>query len=146
MLCRRDCLPPAGRRACPYLSRRLMNSTETFDVLGVRLHINSRLEAANAIASLAQTRHQAYVVKPYSEFMPRAAGDSEIRGLLNRAELCLPDGIGILWAAHYLSLRGGRLRALWQLPLSLACIALNPSSIKRTLAESMAGIDLTWRM
>jgi len=123
-----------------------MNSTNTVDVLGVRFHNLSRLEAANAIASLAQTGHQAYVVKPYSEFMPPAARDSEIRGLLNRAELCLPDGIGILWAAHYLSLRGGGLRALWQLPLSLASIALNPSSIKRPLAENMAGIDLTWRM
>jgi len=123
-----------------------MNSTKTVDVLGVRFHNLSRLEAANAIASLAQTGHQAYVVKPYSEFMPRAAGDSEIRQLLNGAALCLPDGIGILWAAHYLSLRGGRLRALWQLPLSLASIALNPSSIKRPLAENMAGVDLTWRM
>ena len=123
-----------------------MNSTKTVDVLGVRFHNLGRLEAANAIASLAQTGHQAYVVKPYSEFMPRAAGDSEIRQLLNGAALCLPDGIGILWAAHYLSLRGGRLRALWQLPLSLASIALNPSSIKRPLAENMAGVDLTWQM
>src|SRR2546428_8894052 len=107
-----------------------MNSTKTVDVLGVRFHNLSRLEAANAIASLAQTGHQAYVVKPYSEFMPRAAGDSEIRQLLNGAALCLPDGIGILWAAHYRSLRGGGLRALRRMPQTIAHPHPHPSCSK----------------
>src|SRR6266568_8569169 len=120
-----------------------MNSTKTVDVLGVRFHNLGRFEAANAIASLAQTGHQAYVVKPYSEFMPRAAGDSEIRQLLNGAALCLPDGMGILWAAHYLSVRGGRLRALWQLPLSLASLTFNPRALRRPLTEAMHGVDFT---
>jgi N-acetylglucosaminyldiphosphoundecaprenol N-acetyl-beta-D-mannosaminyltransferase len=123
-----------------------MTSTDTVDVLGVRFHNLSRLEAAKAIASLAQTGRKAYVVKPYSEFMPHAAAHSDIRQLLNGAALCLPDGVGILWAAHYLSLPGGRVRALWQLLLSLASIAVHPASIKRPIAENMAGVDLTWRM
>jgi len=123
-----------------------MISTETIEVLGVRFHNLSRLEAARAIASLAHFGQQAYVVKPYSEFMPRAARHTDIRGLLNGAALCLPDGVGILWAAHYLSLSGGTVRALWQLPLSLASVALNPSSIRRPLVENMAGVDLTWQM
>ena len=123
-----------------------MTSPDTVEVLGVRFHNLNRSEAAHAIARLAQDGHQAYVVKPYSEFMPRAAREPEIRRVLNGASLCLPDGVGILWAAHYLSLRGGRLRALWQLPLSLASIAFSPSSIKRPLRENMAGVDLTWQM
>jgi len=85
-------------------------------------------------------------VKPYSEFMPRAARDPEIRSLLNGAALCLADGVGIVWAAHYLSLANRGLRSLWQLPLSLASIAMRPASIKRPLAENMAGVDLTWQM
>jgi N-acetylglucosaminyldiphosphoundecaprenol N-acetyl-beta-D-mannosaminyltransferase len=123
-----------------------MTSRDTVEVLGVRFDNFTRSEAARAIASLAQTGHGAYVVKPYSEFMPRAARDPEIRRLLNDAALCLPDGIGVLWAAHYLSLRGGTLPALWQLPFSLASIALSPSSIRRPLTENMAGVDLTWQM
>ena len=123
-----------------------MSAPDAVDILGVRFHDVTRSEAANAIASLAQAGRQAYVVKPYSEFMPRAARDAEIRDLLNGAAFCLPDGVGILWAAHYLSLRGHTLRALWQLPLSLASIAFSPSSIKRPLRENMAGVDLTWQM
>jgi N-acetylglucosaminyldiphosphoundecaprenol N-acetyl-beta-D-mannosaminyltransferase len=119
---------------------------ETVELLGVRFHNLPRAEAARAIAALAQSAERAYVVKPYSEFMPRAARDAAIRDLLNAAALCLPDGIGILWAAHYLSLPGGTLRALGQLPLSLASLAVNPGAIRRPLKENMAGVDLTWEM
>ena len=86
----------------------------------MRFHNLTRAEAAQAIAALAAGDSRAYVVKPYSEFMPRAARDPQVRDILNAAALCLADGVGILWAAHYLSLPGGRLRALAQLPLSLA--------------------------
>ena len=121
-------------------------TSDTLEILGVRFDNLTRAEAARAIASLAQTGQRAYVVKPYSEFMPRAARDAQIRDLLNAAALCLPDGMGILWAAHYLSLSDGRARALWQLPLSLASLALNPAAIQRPLKQNMAGVDLTWEM
>ncbi len=65
----------------------------TVEVLGVRFHNLSRSEAARAIALLAKSQSRVYVVKPYSEFMPRAAAESETRRLLNGAALCLPDGI-----------------------------------------------------
>jgi N-acetylglucosaminyldiphosphoundecaprenol N-acetyl-beta-D-mannosaminyltransferase len=87
-----------------------------------------------------------YVVKPYSEFMPVAVEDQRVRDVLNGATLCVPDGIGILWAAHYLSLKGGRMRALVQAPLSLATMALRPESIRHPLPENMSGPDLTLQM
>ena len=118
---------------------------ETVEVLGVRFHNLTRTEAARAIAALAQSGQRAYVVKPYSEFMPRAIRDAAIRDLLNAAELCLADGIGILWAAYFLSLPG-TLRALWQLPASLASLVFDPGGIDRPLKENMAGVDLTWEM
>jgi N-acetylglucosaminyldiphosphoundecaprenol N-acetyl-beta-D-mannosaminyltransferase len=119
---------------------------ETVDVLGVHFHNLSLGEAASAIAGLAQAGERAYVVKLYSECMPRAARDARVRGILNGADLCLADGIGVLWAAHYLTLPGGPLRALLQLPLSLAAVVLNPSAVRGPLKENMAGVDLTWEM
>ena len=121
-------------------------SPETVDVLGVHFHNLSLGEAASAIAELAQAGERAYVVKPYSEFMARAARNARAREILNSADLCLADGIGVLWAAHYLTLPGGPLRALLQLPLSLAALAANPSAIRWPLRENMAGVDLTWEM
>jgi N-acetylglucosaminyldiphosphoundecaprenol N-acetyl-beta-D-mannosaminyltransferase len=119
---------------------------DVVEVLGVRFHSLSRVEAAEAIAALARADGKAYVVKPYSEFMPRAAREPRMRDILNGADLCLADGIGILWAAHYLSLPGGPLRALAQLPLSMAAMTFNPRAARRPLKENMAGVDLTWEM
>jgi N-acetylglucosaminyldiphosphoundecaprenol N-acetyl-beta-D-mannosaminyltransferase len=116
------------------------------EVLGVRFHNLSRDEAAEAIADMVRRGEKGYVVKPYSEFMPRAAREPHIPQILNGADLCLADGIGILWAVHYLSLPGGPLRALAQLPLSLAAMTLNPAAVRRPLKENMAGVDLTWEM
>lgn len=118
----------------------------TVDVLGVRFHTLNRRQAAEAIAQLAAAGRRAYVVKPYSEFMPPAARDRTIREILNGADLCLADGVGILWAAHYLSLPGGPLRAAVQLPLSLAALMINPPALSHPLPEAMAGVDLTWEM
>ena len=116
------------------------------EVLGVRFRNLSRAQAARAIAEMVRAGRKGYVVKPYSEFMPRAVRDPRLRDVLNGAALCLADGIGILWAAHYLALSGGPLRALAQLPLSLAAAALNPGALRSPLPENMAGVDLTWEM
>lgn len=115
-------------------------------VLGVGFDNLTRAEAAVRIAELAVSGSRAYVVEPYSEFMPPAVRDQRIADILKGADLCLADGVGILWAAHYLSLSGGWLRALVQLPLSLGSMVLRPSAIRRPLKEAMAGVDLTWRM
>ena len=123
-----------------------MTSADTVEVLGLRFQNMTRSEAARAIARLAGSTDPSYVVKPYSEFMPRAVRNREISDILNGAALCLPDGVGILWAAHYLSLSGGRLRALSQLPLSLVSLAVNPRAVRRPLKQNMAGVDLTWAM
>ncbi len=112
----------------------------------MRFHSLSRAQAAQAIAQMARSGQKSYVVKPYSEFMPRAARDPRLRDILNGADLCLPDGVGILWAAHYLSLPGGSLRALAQLPLSLAALVFNPGAVRSPLRQHMAGVDLTWEM
>jgi N-acetylglucosaminyldiphosphoundecaprenol N-acetyl-beta-D-mannosaminyltransferase len=123
-----------------------MDGPETVEILGVRFHNLTRREAALRIASLARGQGQGYVVKPYSEFMAAAAGNERVREMLNAAALCLPDGVGIQWAAHYLSLRGGSLRALAQLFLSLGAMVLRPSALRRPIREPMAGVDLTWTM
>jgi N-acetylglucosaminyldiphosphoundecaprenol N-acetyl-beta-D-mannosaminyltransferase len=119
---------------------------QTVEVLGIRFDNLTRREAAEAITRLAAGAGKTYVVKPYSEFMPRAAGDPGLARILNDAALSLPDGVGILWAAHYLSLRGRRIRALFQVPLSLASMLLRPASLRDPLTEAMHGVDFTWEM
>ena len=120
--------------------------SETVRVLGVGFDNLTRREAAQAIAKLASGDGKTYVVKPYSEFMPVAVRDERVRDVLNGAALCLPDGVGIVWAAHYLSLPGGRVRALLQLAPSLLSLAFRSAAPGEPLAEQMGGPDLTWPM
>ena len=121
-------------------------AVEVIEVLGVRFHCLTRAEAARFVGEMASGEEKRYVVKPYSEQMARAAVDPHLREILNGADLCLADGIGIVWAAHYLSLPGGRLSALLQLPLSLGALVGNPDAVRRPLKENMAGVDFTWEM
>ncbi len=115
-------------------------------VLGVRFDNLTRAQAAERIAEIAVKGPKGYVVKPYSEFMARAARDERFREILNGATLCLPDGVGIVWAAHYLSLTGGRLRAVLQFPLSHLSMLLQPRAVQGPVREPMQGVDLTWEM
>ena len=123
-----------------------MAEPATVEVLGVRFQALTRAEAAEAVVRLAQASEKSYVVKPYSEFMPPAHQDARLRAILNDAALCLADGVGILWAAHYLSLRGGPLRATLQLPLSLATSLVRPRALRHPLPQAMHGVDFTWEM
>lgn len=119
---------------------------EAVRVLGVRFDNLTRREAAQAIAKLAGDGEKTYVVKPYSEFMTVVVRDDRVRDVLNGAALCLPDGVGIIWAAHYLSLPGAGLRALLQLAPSLASLVFRSAAVGTSLVEQMGGPDLTWPM
>jgi N-acetylglucosaminyldiphosphoundecaprenol N-acetyl-beta-D-mannosaminyltransferase len=44
--------------------------------------------------------HVRHVCTVNPEFMMIARGDSNFRNILNRADLCVPDGVGLLWAAR----------------------------------------------
>lgn len=120
--------------------------SDRIEVLGVRFDPLGRTEAAEAVVRLAKDGGKHYVVKPYSEFMPPAQRDPALRDVLNGASLCLADGVGIIWAAHYLSLRGSGLRALVQLEMSLLSLVFRPGALRHPLRQAMRGVDFTWEM
>ncbi|HSP55840.1 MAG TPA: hypothetical protein VLS25_09665, partial [Dehalococcoidia bacterium] len=60
----------------------------TVEVLSVGFDNLTRAEAAERIAQMAVKGPKGYVVKPYSEFMTRAAGDAKFREILGGAALC----------------------------------------------------------
>lgn len=96
-----------------------MAGHDTVELLGLRFDRLTRAQAAEAVVALAQSGGKHYVVKPYSEFVPRARRDPRVREILNGASLCLADGVGIVWASRFLG---------------------------RPLPQAMRGIDFTWQM
>ncbi len=87
--------------------------------LGVRVDDLTIDEAVERIASFVQEggAHQVATVNP--EFVVAALEHPEFKCVLNEADLCVPDGVGLLWGS-------------WLL--------------RRPLRGRVPGIDLVWRL
>lgn len=75
---------------------------KTLTLLGVQVHDVTYQETLEHIARfIAEGRsHQICTVNP--EFIMTAQQDSEFKAILNAADLCVPDGVGLLWAANWI--------------------------------------------
>jgi N-acetylglucosaminyldiphosphoundecaprenol N-acetyl-beta-D-mannosaminyltransferase len=72
------------------------------DILGVPVH---RLTTAGALAQIQEFMkepglHQLATVNP--EFVMTAQKDPDFMAVLRQADLCLADGVGLVWASHWL--------------------------------------------
>jgi N-acetylglucosaminyldiphosphoundecaprenol N-acetyl-beta-D-mannosaminyltransferase len=116
-----------------------------YNLLGVVVDALTIKEANTYIVTWAKdhSRPAIYVTKPYVEFLDRAATDQKTARLLNEAELCLPDGVALSWAATYLY--GGR-HTLARLVTTLASIILRPASLTEQFPERFAGANATWSL
>ena len=79
-----------------------MNLQSPISILSIPVHNVTFNETIALIESFIQekTPHQICTVNP--EFVMAAQSDDEFRSILQNADLCLPDGIGIVWAAKWL--------------------------------------------
>lgn len=72
------------------------------DILGVGIDDLTLEESINAGAALLESSGFHYVVTPNPEFILSAKKDEAFRSVLNHADLALPDGIGVVYAAKIL--------------------------------------------
>lgn len=72
------------------------------NILGIRFDNLTLNQAAEAGAALLCQEGFHYVVTPNPEFILAAEKDREFRDVLNRADLVLPDGIGVVYSAKIL--------------------------------------------
>lgn len=78
---------------------------ETVDILGVKISKVGYESAIERIERFLAGGGQHWVVTPNPEFIVRAQKDCQFREILNRADLALPDGVGLRLAAKFLSLK-----------------------------------------
>jgi N-acetylglucosaminyldiphosphoundecaprenol N-acetyl-beta-D-mannosaminyltransferase len=111
-------------------------------LLGVDVDATGGAEAIDYICRQAQPgRPACYVIKPYVEFLDRAYHNDELTTLLNRAELSVPDGVALTWAAAYLYAGKRSAGRFW---LTLFQIVLDPEALRWPLTSRAAGISFTW--
>lgn len=113
------------------------------NLLGLEIDRLTIEEAVDYIANTAKSAKSAYVVKPYVEVIDRAVNDPSIMALLNRAELCLADGVSLQWAAHYLNKPH---RHFFSWLASLLAILWGSPKLADRVPELFAGITFTDRL
>ncbi len=93
-----------------FLSDKIRPLAESLDVFGLRVFIGSRQKALIAIGDRMAEGLSTHVVTLNSEMIVRARRESQFKEVLSSADIIVPDGIGVVWAARIL--RHKRLRRI----------------------------------
>ena len=75
---------------------------ERINILGVNIDSLTMQQAVDKCEDLISERIPSMVATANAEMIMRATKDSELRSILNRSALVIPDGAGTVWAAHHL--------------------------------------------
>lgn len=87
------------------------------------------------------------IAKINTEFLSRSLKSDEFRNTLNSFDLKFADGVGVLWAAKYLSLPLIKIpilrqcQALWQMAYTGAAIIFYPKYLRNPLPEAIPGVE-----
>lgn len=82
---------------------------------GVRVHATQMREVLAAVATAIKEKRQMWIVTPNPEIVLRAGEDTDFKKILNRADLAIPDGIGLLAAAQMQEWKAKREGGIWVL-------------------------------
>lgn len=123
----------------------------TTEILGVQVHCITMPQALASVVELIRSRKNHYIVTPNPEFVMYAATHPWFKEVVNGASLSLADGIGLLWAAKYLSLPLTTIPGLRQVQEFLqwlftgAATVLFPSYLN-VIPERITGADMVWEI
>lgn len=123
------------------------------DILGVKIDSLTQQQALEKIESFfAPKAHpplagnsdsQHHLITANPEIVLKAWFDEKYRDLIKQASLIVADGIGLLWAAKFLSLKSSHLlTSLIQVLVSGISLIINPRSCQEILPERITGVDL----
>jgi N-acetylglucosaminyldiphosphoundecaprenol N-acetyl-beta-D-mannosaminyltransferase len=115
------------------------------DIAGVQVDAITKDETLERIGEYVRSGQPHHLVTTYSEFIVEAQANPAYREVLNGAALSLPDGVGILWAAKFLSMpRREPIIVFLNWLGSLASIVLSPQSVRTVIKEQVSGSRLIW--
>lgn len=122
---------------------------EKIKILGVSFDRTTEKEALEKIKKwLSPGLHlfkKHVIVTPNPEILLTAQKDNKYRRILNKADLSIPDGIGILWASKFNDIanrKDSKLKKFSKWFISLSLIPLSRSYTRSVLPERITGVDL----
>lgn len=125
-------------------------TNNSINILGVRIDRVTAESAMESIEHFLKQKKKTFVCTPNSEFLMRAQRDNDFKNILNSFSLNLPDGVGPIWAARFLTLRTTKTNLLRQVQILLQwlgtifLIVLWPKYLKNPIPERICGSDFVW--
>ena len=122
--------------------------SERIEIAGVPFDPVTYEQVIEKIKSVMHKDGKAYIVTPNPEMVLEADENEEFKKVLQHSMLSIPDGVGILWASHYLSSPRSKSRTVrfFSLLSSLSSIIFRPAKIREKLPERVTGTDLFYRI
>lgn len=74
----------------------------TVDILGVKVASVTMKQAVETAGLFIEGKSNAMIATANAEMIMRAKQDDELKMILNKADLVVPDGAGTVWASNYL--------------------------------------------
>ncbi|MFH1284372.1 MAG: WecB/TagA/CpsF family glycosyltransferase [Candidatus Peregrinibacteria bacterium] len=118
---------------------------EKIKILKVRFDKTTLKEAAETAVAWAKQDKKRYITTPNPEILLEAQKNHKFHDILNKSDLNIPDGTGILWAAKYLeSVKNTVSKSIKILKwlISIASILFYPPYIRKPLPQRVTGTDL----
>jgi len=120
------------------------------DILGVPVDSFTREQSLHFIGDKLGGKKPLLITTVNAEFLYRALHDNQVFDLLKNSSLNFADGIGVLWAAKFLSLKLPEsnfwrpIVGFFKLLGSLSAIILFPRYLKNPIPERISGSDFVW--
>jgi N-acetylglucosaminyldiphosphoundecaprenol N-acetyl-beta-D-mannosaminyltransferase len=114
-------------------------------VLGVKFDNVTLKTALDEAISLAKGKGKSYIVTPNPEILLEAQKNEKFLRVLNEANLSIPDGIGILWASKFLTIKkrtSSKIYLFIKWIFSILSVVIYPKYIRSVLTERVTGTDL----
>jgi N-acetylglucosaminyldiphosphoundecaprenol N-acetyl-beta-D-mannosaminyltransferase len=118
------------------------------DIAGVKFDAVRYEDVLTAVEVFVQGTKKHMIVTPNPEMIVYAQKNEEFRKVLNDASLGVPDGIGILWAAHFLDMpkRKNKFVSFLGVIGSLIHVFFKLKCIYRVLPARVTGADLLFKI
>jgi N-acetylglucosaminyldiphosphoundecaprenol N-acetyl-beta-D-mannosaminyltransferase len=128
-----------------------MDERKTAEILGVKVDCLTLPQALQRIVELVRGRQNYYIVTPNPEMVMYAQKHEWFKEVLNHSSMSLADGVGLIWAAKYLSLPLVRVAGLrqiqefFQVIFTLPLTVLAPKLLN-IIPEHLTGADMVWEI
>ncbi len=110
------------------------------DILSVGIDTLRKYQVIGKIDQFLKSTGKHYIVTPNPEFLMESRKDKKFKNILNKADIAIPDGIGLLWASCFL---GSKSKLIYASALYYGLLLiLFPKTCQKLISERITGTDL----